>query len=205
MWDNDVQLVVKIFQQILPLRQMDNSVDYLERHKGEIEAAGRQLKFLQLVKFDKKSPLGWRPTELLLKYLAERVTVRRSRRPLYEASSMYLLVRYTALNFGKNIFSRELLIALGLIRSRGGEDWVTSDLHRLLCDGCCAERIARRRKLYWRRRRREQREGGIVAQQAIGAERLGDGKYVIFVDKDDVATVVPYAHAQAAALRPVAE
>jgi hypothetical protein len=67
MWDNDIQLIVKIFQKILSPRQMENSVEYLERHTDEIKVAGCGLKFLQLAKSDKTSPLGWRPTQLLTK------------------------------------------------------------------------------------------------------------------------------------------
>jgi hypothetical protein len=58
MWDNDIQLILNIFQQILPPGEIENSVEYLERHTDEIKVADRELKFLQLAKTDKTSPFG---------------------------------------------------------------------------------------------------------------------------------------------------
>ena len=39
---------------------------YVKRYAGHIEWAGRLFQFLDLAKPDKQSPLGWRPTPLLL-------------------------------------------------------------------------------------------------------------------------------------------
>jgi hypothetical protein len=190
MCDNDIQLIMNIFLQILPPGEVESSHEYLERHKQAIKAAGRELKFLRLAEPDEKSPFGWRPTKLLIKFVAERVMMTgNSRRRLCEASSMYHLLRYAGYRKGNicnNVLSHRLLIALGLNRPLGGQDWVTSDLHRLLCEGYrvkIAERIARRnRRLYGRRHRRDRREGDLVAQQA-GAERFGDGTYVVIANE----------------------
>jgi hypothetical protein len=63
MWDSDIRLIVNIFQKILPSLEAENSVEYLERHKHAVKAAGRELKFLRLAEPDEKSPFGLEANE----------------------------------------------------------------------------------------------------------------------------------------------
>ena len=51
---------------------------YVEKYKRQIEIAGRLFGYLGLAKPDPESPLGWKPTHLLLEVIAKRA-VRRSK------------------------------------------------------------------------------------------------------------------------------
>jgi hypothetical protein len=146
MWDTDIQLVVKIFQQIIPLEEVETPVEYLERHKHLIAAAGRELEFLQLAMPDNKSPLGWRPTPLLMKFMAKRRTAKKAK-PLYPAAIMFNLLAdyvngYSADRGQSIILSDEILLAAGLLVGDDDEyfPYVTRRLHNLFCAGYFAKR-----------------------------------------------------------------
>ena len=80
MFDNDTQLMVRIFQEVFQLEGYEehDPVKYVKSYEWEIEEAGQLLAYLGLAKPDRQSPLGWRPTHLLLDVIAKRA-VRRSK------------------------------------------------------------------------------------------------------------------------------
>jgi hypothetical protein len=66
-FDKDTQRLVRIFQKVFHLSYVEHDqVKYVKRYAWHIEWAGRLFQFLHLAKQDKQSPLGWRPTPLLL-------------------------------------------------------------------------------------------------------------------------------------------
>lgn len=66
-FDKDTQRLVRIFQNVFHLSHVErDQVKYVKRYAWQIEWAGRLFQFLHLAKRDKRSPLGWRPTPLLL-------------------------------------------------------------------------------------------------------------------------------------------
>lgn len=158
--DKDIQLIIEIFQQIYqpPGEAIDNSIEYVKRYNKFIKIAGPELNFLQLADPDKQSPFGWRPTSLLMAYIAQRLTGKKSKR-LYEAEPMYDLLRDYIFGppksfndevigqretFGNHSsLARKLLVALGLLRPGERDDWVTSELHHLFCIGCQLKRKER--------------------------------------------------------------
>ena len=80
MLDNETLLLVRIFQEAF---QWEDSVEhdpvrYIKSYKSAIEEAGQIFAYLGLAKPDRQSPLGWRPTHLLIEVIAKRA-VRRSR------------------------------------------------------------------------------------------------------------------------------
>ena len=80
MFDNDTQLMVSIFQEVF---QLEGSVEhdpvkYVKTYETHIEKAGKLFAYLGLAKPDTQSPLGWKPTHLLMEIIAQKV-VRRSK------------------------------------------------------------------------------------------------------------------------------
>ena len=67
MFDQETQRLVSIFQKVFHLSYVErHQVKYVKRYARHIEWAGRLFEYLGLAKPDKQSPLGWRPTPLLL-------------------------------------------------------------------------------------------------------------------------------------------
>jgi hypothetical protein len=67
MFDQDTQRIVRIFQKEFHLGYVERDpVKYVKRYPGEIDWAGHLFKYLGLAELDKQSPLGWRPTPLLV-------------------------------------------------------------------------------------------------------------------------------------------
>lgn len=67
MFDQDTQRLVRIFQKVFNLSYVErDQVKYVKRYARAIERAGRLFEYLDLARLDKQSPLGWRPTPLLL-------------------------------------------------------------------------------------------------------------------------------------------
>ena len=70
MFDQETQRLVSIFQKVFHLSYVErDQVKYVKRYAWHIEWAGRLYEYLGLAKPDKQSPLGWRPTPLLLDLL----------------------------------------------------------------------------------------------------------------------------------------
>jgi hypothetical protein len=68
MFDKDTQQLVSFLQKKFQLRKYfeRDPVKYVRRHESEIKTTGQMLKYLNLAKSDKRSPLGWRPTDPLM-------------------------------------------------------------------------------------------------------------------------------------------
>jgi hypothetical protein len=180
--DNDIQLVVEIFQQIYQPQGevIDNPTEYVKRCKKLIKSAGPELNFLGLAHPDKKSPFGWRPTSRLRTYIAQRLLGKKSKGLLYEAEPMYEILRDYIFGpakpfdaddvmgpremFGNHFLARDLLVALNLLRPGKQGDWVTSELHDLFCSGCRFKRKERIR----RRRLRNAQKGLPVTVDRVG-------------------------------------
>jgi len=117
---------------------------YVAEYKSELEDAGPELTFLGLAKPSKKSPFGWQPTPRLMEFIAKRKTAKKSKR-LYEADIWYQLLTdyvfgYKSDRDNGSVFTRELLLALGLLHEGDFGDWVTEGLHILFDNGYYAKR-----------------------------------------------------------------
>jgi hypothetical protein len=79
MFDKDTQRIVRIFQRVFHLSYVErDQVKYVKRYAWQIKWAGRLFEYLGLATRDKQSPLGWRPTPLLLD-LMNKQPVRKSK------------------------------------------------------------------------------------------------------------------------------
>ena len=90
MFDNDTELLVAIFQKVFRLIEKFDEVNesgeikcveldtatYTKTYKTQIAAAGQMFAYLGLAKPDTQSPLGWKPTPLLLEIIAEKIAHR---------------------------------------------------------------------------------------------------------------------------------
>jgi hypothetical protein len=141
MWSDDIQQIVNLFHNRLHFGEViKDPVDYLEALKPELRAAGPELEFLQLAVPDKKSPFGWRPTALLMEYIAEGNTTK----PLYEVDIFWELLADSVFGYKArrkeegSVFTSELLEAVGLLHGEDWSDlWVTEALHNLFHNGYC--------------------------------------------------------------------
>src|SRR5579863_7751563 len=75
MLDNDTYLMISIFQKSAEVGESEpvEPEEYLDQYKDQIKAVGVLFEYLGLAKSKPKSPLGWKPTGLLVKFIAERV------------------------------------------------------------------------------------------------------------------------------------
>jgi len=81
MYDTDIHLMVKIFQEIF---QFEGKVEtdpakYVKRHENRIKKAGQLFQYLDLAEVDAESPLGWRPTHSLMELIAKRMSKNKPR------------------------------------------------------------------------------------------------------------------------------
>jgi hypothetical protein len=66
-FDDDTRLMVSIFQKVFHLSRVErDQVKYVKRYAGAIKSTGQLFEYLGLARPDKQSPLGWRPTLVLL-------------------------------------------------------------------------------------------------------------------------------------------
>jgi hypothetical protein len=145
MWNDDIRQIVAILQEQFHVGEVKTDpVEYVAQFKKQLEAAGSELKFLQLATPDKKSPFGWKPTPRLMELVAKRKTAKKPKR-LYEADIWYQLLDDCVFGYNSDrdqgsVFTRELLLALGLLHEGDLGDWVTEDLHILFGNGYFAKR-----------------------------------------------------------------
>ena len=137
---DDIRQIVDLFHNRLHFGEViKDPIDYVEALKPELRAAGPELKFLQLAVPDKKSPFGWKPTPRLMGFIAERKNRKKSKR-LYEADIMWMLLNDYVFGYrnragNRSVFTRELLLAIGVLQEYGDFEWVTEDLHVLFNNG----------------------------------------------------------------------
>jgi hypothetical protein len=133
-------------------------VKYLERERMAIALAGHLFEYLGLAKFDRKSPLGWRPTQQMME-LIESKGERSAKYPgkhREEAEEYNLAFVLTLLE--DEVFGRDrpiglcglgfhVLLALSLTWEDDFGEWIpTPELMGLFCDGYCRRFIANRQK-----------------------------------------------------------
>jgi hypothetical protein len=138
-WNTDIHLMVAIFQGAYQAGTViKDPEEYLKVNNTKIKDAGPELEFLGLAKRSKKSPLGWRPTLVLMKIIAARLTTNTAP-PLYQADIFFRLsrdVRSSHEEKDGSVLADELLVAVGLlVRDDSRDYWVTSRLHELFVDG----------------------------------------------------------------------
>jgi hypothetical protein len=150
MFDKDTRRVVKIFQEVFNLDDCEpDQAKYVERYASLIETTGQLFEYLSLAELDEKSPLGWRPTPVLV-YLMDEQAARKSkpsRGPISMQGRLLMYLMLDAVFDGERDSScklgYEVLRELGLLR----EDWEgeyapTRRLLRLF-DDAYFERLAR--------------------------------------------------------------
>jgi hypothetical protein len=142
MFDNETYLMITIFQTIHQLNGLEESdpAKYLKLYESEIKDAGLVLEYLGLAKLDKKSPLGWRPTPLLLGIIARRLSKqKRQREDADDELTGHLLSDAV---FGEQVEGQRghvaylLLLELGLLQENDAGGWgATKELQKLFSDG----------------------------------------------------------------------
>src|ERR1022692_4737708 len=139
MFNNDIHLMVTIFQQALQFKDHEEwgHAKYVKRHETKIKDAGLLFDYLGLAEQNAKSPLGWKPTRLLMEIIGKRASnPKTSRVPDKDDLTIEFLLH---LAFGEDTeprghFAFDVLTALGLMRSNDDEGcWeATSQLKVLL-------------------------------------------------------------------------
>lgn len=144
-WDDSIYQIIAILQERLHIGGViTHPATFVAAYKEQLGAAGPELTFLQLATPNKESPFRWEPTTRLMELVAQRKTTGEAKL-LYEADLFYqLLIDYvfgykSKAGYG-SAFTRELLLALGLLREKDGDDWVTADLHLLFGNAYFAKR-----------------------------------------------------------------
>ena len=165
MFDNDTELLVAVFQEVFQLEPDEgddelelDSVQYMQRHKWQIEIAGQLFAYLGLARPDTQSPLGWRPTHLLLEVIAKRA-VRRSKlidRIVCEEDTLIISLLCDAVFADgsyrdHSVYTTGLgfsvLCALGLLReSTEGFNLPTLELRQLFAEAYYARRHRAKRE-----------------------------------------------------------
>jgi hypothetical protein len=143
MFDNETHLMITIFLNIFQLDGMEASdpAKYLKLYETEIKDAGPVLEYLGLAKLDEKSPLGWRPTPLLIEIIARRLLKqKRKREDADDELTGYLLADAVfgedEQNVQKGYLAYALLFELGLLQENDAGGWgATKELQRLFSDG----------------------------------------------------------------------
>jgi len=86
--DTDSLLMITIFQQVfLPHEDERDPKKYLNKYASDIKLAGQLFEYLGLAHVDKRSPLGWRPTDRLVDIIAKKQRAHRSQ-PQSQQSTM---------------------------------------------------------------------------------------------------------------------
>jgi hypothetical protein len=71
--DNGSRLMITIFQQVfLPHDDERDPKKYLTKYASDIKLAGQLFEYLGLAHVDKRSPLGWKPTDRLVDVIAKK-------------------------------------------------------------------------------------------------------------------------------------
>jgi hypothetical protein len=135
MFDKDTQQLVGFFQKKFQLSKYfeRDPVKYVKRHESEIKTTGQMLKYLNLAKSDKRSPLGWRPTHPLMDIINKKAA--RKSMPIGKSTStlehlfVYLLddTVFGADNDEPGTLCYVVLQELGLVREDDLGDLVTTD------------------------------------------------------------------------------
>jgi hypothetical protein len=151
MFDNDIRRLVAIFQEVFNLDKFDrDQAKYVKRYEYLIERTGQLFEYFSLAKPDKKSPLGWRPTPVLL-HIVDEPAPRKSKPSRKSIFTRDRLLRHLlddtvfgAENDTSCALGYDVLHELALVREDGdGEYALTRRLLRLF-DDAYFTRLARR-------------------------------------------------------------
>ena len=139
MFDKDTKRLVGIFQEVFNQDDCEpDQAKYVKRHASFIENTGQLFEYLSLAEPDEKSPLGWRPTPVLV-YLMDEQAARKakpSRGPISLQGRLLMRLLDDAVFGAEGDGSCELgyavLRELGLLREDGeGEHGPTRRLLQL--------------------------------------------------------------------------
>ena len=128
--DDDTQLMVSIFQKVFHLHHVErDQVKYVKRYADAIKRTGQLFEYLGLARPDKQSPLGWRPTLVLLDIMNKhaRGKSKRSDKPTSTLNHVLMFLMHDAIfSAGTRMYRTcplgyEVLHELGLVR-RDDED-----------------------------------------------------------------------------------
>jgi hypothetical protein len=137
MYDNDVRLMVAIFQRLDGQDESDPA--YVKMYDCEIKDAGEVLEYLGLAQPAKNSPLGWRPTHLLMEIIAKRLSKQKPQLEPADDELMVHLLRDAV--FGdaegeRGFLGYKVLLELGLLQENDAGGWgATKELQKLFSDG----------------------------------------------------------------------
>jgi hypothetical protein len=138
----DIRKVVAIIHKYFYTGEVIKDLEkYVEHYKPEFQAAGPELKFLGLAKIDRRSPLGWAPTTLLMDFVSGNIAPKESKL-LYEAFIFWELLEdcvfgYNSDRTKSSLVTPALLEGLHLVQRPEDDDadWVTESLHNLFNNG----------------------------------------------------------------------
>jgi hypothetical protein len=125
MFDSEARRLVTIFQDVFNLGDCEpDRAKYVKRHAGFIETTGRLFEYLSLAELDKESPLGWRPTPVLLYLMNEQARKSTPSRKSISMQGKLLMsflddAAFDAESDRSCALGYEVLRELGLLR----EDW----------------------------------------------------------------------------------
>ena len=141
--DNDTYLMIAIFQNQSSADESEllRPDEFLEEHKDQIRAVGRLFEYLGLAKSKPKSALGWKPTTLLLKLIAERLRNEGAKEePVGEPFLMTLMMdgAFGATDNDSRFLAERTLRKIGLARvDEDGEIEPTLQLQGLFHEAYC--------------------------------------------------------------------
>ena len=125
MFDKDTQRLVDLFQKVFNLSYVErDQVKYVKRYADAIKSAGQLFEYLGLARPDKQSPLGWRPTLVLLNIMNKhaRGKSKQSDKPTSTLDHLLMFLLHDAI-FGAGTrmyrtcpLGYEVLHELGLVR-----------------------------------------------------------------------------------------
>ena len=127
--------MITIFQASHGAAERD-PVEYLERYASSIRYTGELFEYLKLATWDEESPLGWKPTDRLLKIIGMKAASLSRPRPLREEHFYPFLLEIlhdaaspTNHFIDLRSFTYSVLRALGLVyEDRGGGDLAPTSL-----------------------------------------------------------------------------
>jgi hypothetical protein len=148
-FDKDTLLVVNIIQEsvrVLEFRQF-NPTKFAKLYEDEIKATGQLFEYLGLAKRDKTNPIGWKPTDQLLEFIAKPPSRKKRKKDFHEDGFIFDLLSNAV--FGEDAGERGLfaILALGGFgfarQGRSGGLVPTLLLRDLFCESYHARREGR--------------------------------------------------------------
>ncbi len=147
MLDNDIRLVIEILRcSSKSYYEAESAEQYVKVCAEDIRPAGKMLEFLGLAQPDRKSPIGWKPTQTLMGLIARRVTQPTSQQKFRKAEWIIEMLKDLAIydaEYEAAMLGFCLLQKLGLVRG-GEKPYVSDKLISLIGSGYWQQRQRRR-------------------------------------------------------------